>query len=60
MIGLRDIVEEVDGFEPKKCSVSFDVSGDQYDPVKTDVKPINNQGININKIETIELDIPNN
>lgn len=28
IIGLREIEEEVNGIKPKKCSVSFDVSGD--------------------------------
>lgn len=32
-IGLRNIIEEVDGKEPAHVSLSFDISGDDYDPV---------------------------
>jgi hypothetical protein len=40
-IGLRNI-ENTGDHEPTKCSISFDISGDDHDPLFTDaVKIIN-------------------
>lgn len=59
-IGLRDIEQMIGKVEPKNCSVSFDISGDEFDPVFTDSKKIKAGGININRLITVDIDIPNN
>lgn len=46
--------------EPSNCAVSFDISGDDYDPIYTDYKKVKNKAININRLITINVDIPRN
>ena len=59
-IGLRDIDLEVGKIQPKKCYSTFDISGDEFEPVKTDPIKIKNGGININKLISLDIDIPHN
>jgi hypothetical protein len=59
-IGLRNIDEHVDGIDPSTCSVSFDVSGDDADAFFTDPMKVKAGGININRLVSLSLDVPNN
>eukprot|EP01016_Furgasonia_blochmanni_P049256 TRINITY_DN7455_c0_g1_i2.p1 TRINITY_DN7455_c0_g1~~TRINITY_DN7455_c0_g1_i2.p1 ORF type:complete len:1220 (-),score=269.58 TRINITY_DN7455_c0_g1_i2:385-4044(-) len=59
VIGIRDI-DLRDGRKPYKASVSFDISGDDYDAIKTDPMKIENGGVNINKYIDLKVDVPYN
>jgi hypothetical protein len=60
VIGLRDIDAEIGDTIPEKCSVSFDVSGDDNEAMFTDAKPVLNGGLTLNRLISLELDVPNN
>lgn len=59
-VGLRNIDTMVGKIEPTNCAVSFDISGDDYDPIYTDYKKVKDKAININRLITINVDIPRN
>ena len=41
-------------------SLSFDISGDDYDPITTDATKVKDGGININRTISMDIDVPNN
>lgn len=42
---------------PKKVYTQFDISGDNYDPVKTDVQEVLRRGVNVNKMMMLDIDL---
>ena len=46
--------------EPSNLAVSFDISGDSFDPIFTDYKKVKNGGVNINRLISLDIDIPRN
>lgn len=63
VVGLRDIEEvhsSLSQMKLKALSTSFDISGDDYDPVVTVPEKIFNRGVNINTYLPITLDVPKN
>lgn len=46
--------------EPTNVAVSFDISGDDYDPIFTDYKKVKSEGMNINRLISLKIDIPRN
>lgn len=43
--------------EPKKVYTQFDISGDNYDPIKTNVQEVARKGVNVNKMMMIDIDL---
>jgi hypothetical protein len=59
-IGLRNIEEIVGSVTPTNVAVSFDISGDAYDPIYTDYKKVKARGVNINRLIPLTVDVPKN
>lgn len=60
-IGLRQVnVGVIEKYEPKKGYVTFDISGDEYDAIKSETVRIKNKGICVNKLIKLDIDLPNN
>lgn len=63
VVGLRDIEEvhsSLSQLKLKALSTSFDISGDDHDPVTTQPEKILNSGVNINQYLQITIDVPRN
>lgn len=63
VVGLRDVEEthsSLSQIKLKALSTSFDISGDDYDPVVTVPEKILNNGVNINTFLPITVDVPKN
>ena len=63
VIGLRDIEQthsSLSKMKLKALSASFDISGDDFDPVVTVPEKIYNNGVNINTYLPINVDVPKN
>jgi hypothetical protein len=63
VVGLRDVEETHSSLSKTKLkalSTSFDISGDEYDPVVTVPEKIVNSGVNINTYLPITVDVPRN
>ena len=63
VIGLRDVEENHGSLSQRKLkalSASFDISGDDYDPVTTASEKIINCGVNLNTYLPITIDVPKN
>lgn len=50
----------IGNIEPTNVAVSFDISGDDYDPIYTDFKKVKDKGVNINRLIPIKIDVPKN
>lgn len=50
----------IGNIEPTNVAVSFDISGDDYDPIYTDYKKVKDKGVNINRLIPIKIDVPKN
>lgn len=50
----------VSNITPSNVSISFDISGDDYDPIYTDYKKVKEKGVNINRLIPITVDVPKN
>ena len=59
-IGLRNFEDMVLNTTPSNVCISFDISGDDYDPIYTDYKKVKDKGVNINRLIPLNVDVPRN